>query len=208
MNNRCLFTISAPSGAGKTSLVKALLARKPDQVGVSVSHATRSKRAGEIDAKDYHFVSIAQFEQMVADDEFLEHARVFDNYYGTSQKSVEDVQAEGKHVILEIDWQGARQIKQKIPQTIPIYILPPSREILRERLTDRATDAAEIIERRMAAADEEMSHYSDAEFLVVNDNFEQALYELECIIMAQGLTLERQKRRYPELIGSIHQQTV
>jgi guanylate kinase len=208
MNNRCLFTISAPSGAGKTSLVKALLARKPDQVGVSVSHATRCKRAGEIDAKDYHFVSIAQFERMVADDEFLEHARVFDNYYGTSQKSVEDVQAEGKHVILEIDWQGARQIKQKIPQTIPIYILPPSREILRQRLTDRATDAAEIIERRMAAADEEMSHYSDAEFLVINDNFEQALYELECIIMAQGLTLEHQKRRYPELISSIDQQTV
>lgn len=208
MNNRCLFTISAPSGAGKTSLVKALLAKNPDQIGVSVSHATRNKRAGEVDAKDYHFVSLAQFEKMVANDEFLEHARVFDNYYGTSQKSVEDVQAEGKHVILEIDWQGARQIKQKIPQTIPIYILPPSREILRQRLTDRATDAAEIIERRMAAADKEMSHYSDAEFLVVNDNFEQALYELECIIMAQGLTLQRQKLRYPELIAAIDQQTV
>jgi guanylate kinase len=208
MNNRCLFTISAPSGAGKTSLVKALLSKKPDQIGVSVSHATRAKRPGEIDAKDYHFVSIEQFEKMVANDEFLEHAKVFDNYYGTSQKSVEDVQAEGKHVILEIDWQGACQIKQKIPQTIPIYILPPSREILRQRLTDRATDAAEIIERRMAAADKEMSHYSDAEFLVVNDNFEQALYELECIIMSQGLTLERQKSRYSQLISSIDQQIV
>ncbi len=208
MNNRCLFTLSAPSGAGKTSLVKALLAHKPDQIGVSVSHATRKRREGEVDGKDYHFVEIAQFEQMVANGEFLEHARVFDNYYGTSQRAVEDVQSQGKHVILEIDWQGARQVKQKIPQTIPIFILPPSREILRQRLTDRATDATEIIERRMAAADEEMSHYSDAEFLVVNDDFAQALYELECIIIGQGLTLERQKRRYPELISSIAQQTV
>jgi guanylate kinase len=208
MNNRCLFTISAPSGAGKTSLVKALLAKKPDQIGVSVSHATRHKRPGEIDGKDYHFVSIQQFEQMVVNDEFLEHAKVFDNYYGTSQQSVEAVQAQGKHVILEIDWQGARQIKQKIPQTIPIYILPPSRETLLQRLTDRATDDAGVIERRMAAADAEMSHYSDAEFLVINDDFEQALYELECIIVGQGLTLERQKSQYPELIGSINKLTV
>lgn len=208
MNNRCLFTISAPSGAGKTSLVKALLAKKPDQIGVSVSHATRHKRPGEIDGKDYHFVSIQQFEQMVANDEFLEHARVFDNYYGTSQQSVEAVQAQGKHVILEIDWQGARQIKQKIPQTIPIYILPPSRETLLQRLTDRATDDTGVIERRMAAADAEMSHYSDAEFLVINDDFEQALYELECIIVGQGLTLERQKTRYPKLIGAIDKLTV
>lgn len=208
MNNRCLFTISAPSGAGKTSLVKALLQKRPDQVGVSVSHATRSMRPGEVDGKDYHFVSIPQFEQMVANGEFLEHARVFDNYYGTSQQSVTDVQTQGKHVILEIDWQGARQIKQRLPQTIPIYILPPSRETLRQRLIDRATDDASIIERRMAAADEEMSHYCDADYLVINDDFEQALYELECIITSQGLTLERQKAQFPQLIASIRQQTV
>ncbi len=207
MNPSCLFTISAPSGAGKTSLVRALLEKTSD-VAVSVSHATRAKRPGEMDGRDYHFVSIEQFEQMVSDDAFLEHAKVFDNYYGTSQQAVEDLLAQGKHVILEIDWQGARQVKAKLPDTVAIFILPPSRETLRQRLTDRATDDQSIIERRMADADREMSHFSDAEFLVINDDFDQALADLESIIRAQALTLERQKLKYPELIASIKLETV
>lgn len=202
MSSNCLFTISAPSGAGKTSLVKALLKRRND-IAVSVSHATRAMRPGEVDGGDYHFVAIERFEQMVKDDAFLEHAKVFDNYYGTSEQAVRDLLDQGKHVILEIDWQGARQVREKIAEAVPIFILPPSRDALLQRLTDRKTDDATIIERRMQAADDEMSHYSDAEYLVINDDFEKALDDLECIIHAQSLTLERQKARHPALISSI-----
>lgn len=201
MNSSCLFTISAPSGAGKTSLVKALIERNSD-IAVSVSHATRDRRPGEQDGVDYHFVDLQTFEKMVRDDAFLEHAKVFDNYYGTSQQTVENL-LQQKHVILEIDWQGALQVKQKLPDTIAIFILPPSRDVLRQRLTDRATDDKSIIERRMAQADNEMSHYSDAQYLVINDDFEQALKDLACIIRAQSLLLERQKLKYPDLIASI-----
>lgn len=202
MNSNCLFTISAPSGAGKTSLVKALL-EKNSEISVSVSHATRDKRPGEQDGKDYHFISIEQFEQMVTADAFLEHAKVFDNYYGTSQQAAEDLLQLGRHVILEIDWQGARQVKQKKPDTVAIFILPPSRSELRQRLMGRATDNESIIDRRMKEADREMSHYSDAEFLVINDNFDMALYDLECIIHTQSMRLERQKIKFPHLIESI-----
>lgn len=202
MISSCLFTISAPSGAGKTSLVKALLERNP-LMDVCVSHATRAMRPGEIDGLDYHFVSIEQFEAMVEQDEFLEHAKVFDNYYGTAQLSVEGLLSQGKNVILEIDWQGAQQVKKKIPETVPVFILPPSRETLRQRLTDRKTDDESIIERRMADADKEMSHYSDADYLVINDDFDQALKELESIICCQSLTLERQMLRFADLIASI-----
>jgi guanylate kinase len=207
MKSRCLFTISAPSGAGKTSLVKALLKKRTD-VSVSVSHATRDKRPGEQDGRDYHFVSVDSFEQMVAQDAFLEHAKVFDNYYGTSLEGVNELLQQDQHVILEIDWQGAQQVKQKLPDTVAIFILPPSRETLRQRLTDRATDNDSIIERRMREADREMSHYSDAEYLVINDDFEQALFDLECIIHSQSLQLERQKLKNLDLIASIVQETV
>lgn len=207
MNTSCLFTISAPSGAGKTSLVKALL-EKNSAVTVCVSHATRAKRSGELDGKDYHFVSTAEFEQMVADDAFLEHARVFDNYYGSSQKVVEALLQQGRHVILEIDWQGALQVKQKLPDTVAIFILPPSREALRQRLTGRGTDDTSIIERRMEDADREMSHYSDAEYLIVNDEFHQALMDLECVIHSQSMKLERQKLKFSDLIASIPQQSI
>lgn len=202
MISSCLFTISAPSGAGKTSLVKALLERNP-LIDVCVSHATRAMRPGEVDGQDYHFVSIEQFETMVEQDAFLEHAKVFDNYYGTAQLSVESLLSQGKNVILEIDWQGAQQVKQKIPETVPVFILPPSRETLRQRLIDRKTDDESIIERRMADADKEMSHYSDADYLVINDDFDQALKELESIICCQSLTLARQKLRFADLIASI-----
>jgi len=207
MKESCLFTVSAPSGAGKTSLVKALL-EKTENVTVCVSHATRAMRPGEIDGRDYHFVSVEEFEQRVAADEFLEHAKVFDNYYGTSQRHVEALLEQGKNVILEIDWQGARQVKQKLPDTVAIFILPPSRETLSQRLTDRGTDNNEIIERRMRDADNEMSHYSDAEYLLINDDFEQALHDLECVIHSQTLKLERQKLKNRDLIASIKQETV
>ena len=208
MNTACLFTISAPSGAGKTSLVKALRDKKQNTVAVSVSHSTRPIRPGETEGVDYHFVSPEKFVQMVSDDQFLEHARVFDNYYGTARASVEKLLASGKHVILEIDWQGARQVKQKIPETISIYILPPSREVLEQRLIDRATDDRKTIERRMMEADREMSHYGDAEYLVINQDFEKALHSLECIIHAQSLTLSRQKAKNKTLIDSIPKEMV
>jgi guanylate kinase len=203
VNIACLFTISAPSGAGKTSLVKALLEKRSSSVAVSVSHSTRPIRPGEIDGEAYHFVSLAEFERMVADDEFLEHARVFDNCYGTARASVDALLASGKHVILEIDWQGARQVKKKLPETVGIFILPPSREQLEQRLRARGTDDEITIERRMGDADREMSHYHDAEYLVINDDFEQALFDLETIIHSQGLTLERQKLKNTQLIDSI-----
>ena len=203
MKNACLFTISAPSGAGKTSLVKALTERKQSSIGVSISHTTREIRSGEADGVDYHFVSEDEFQQMIADDQFLEHACVFDHSYGTARASVESMLNNGKHVILEIDWQGARQVKQKKPDTVCIYILPPSREVLEQRLIDRATDDRKTIESRMMQADREMSHYGDAEFVVVNEDFERALHDLESLIQAQCLTLGRQKVKYKHLFDSI-----
>ena len=203
MNTACLFTISAPSGAGKTSLVKALLQRRVESTVVSVSHSTRAIRAGEVDGEAYHFVSLEVFDKMVDDDEFLEHARVFDNCYGTARASVDALLASGKHVILEIDWQGARQVKAKMPETVSIFILPPSREELERRLRDRGTDDESTIARRMRDAEREMSHYHDAEYLVINDVFEQALFDLDAIIHAQGLTLARQKLKNRALVDSI-----
>lgn len=203
MSTACLFTISAPSGAGKTSLVKALLEQSTGSVAVCVSHSTRTIRPGEVDGEAYHFVSLDRFDEMVGNDEFLEHAQVFDNFYGTARSSVEALLASGKHVILEIDWQGARQVKAKMPQTVSIFILPPSREELEQRLRARGTDDEAIIARRMRDADREMSHYHDAEYLVINDSFEQALFDLCAIIHTQGLTLERQKLKNQSLVDSI-----
>jgi guanylate kinase len=208
MNTACLFTISAPSGAGKTSLVKALLAKKAMELAVSVSHTTRDIRPGEVNGVDYHFVSLNQFESMIQNDEFIEHARVFDNLYGTAQQSVEGILDSGKHVILEIDWQGARQVKQKMPETVCIFILPPSREALEQRLVDRDTDDQTTIKRRMKSADREMSRWNDAEYLVVNEVFDQALYDLECIIHAQGMTKQRQIQKNKALIASIPKEMV
>ncbi len=208
MNTACLFTIIAPSGTGKTSLVRALRDKKQNSVAVSVSHSTRSMRTGETDGVDYHFVSTQVFEQMVADDQFLEHAKVFDNQYGTARDSVEKLLESGKHVILEIDWQGARQVKQKMPETVCICILPPSREALEQRLIDRGTDDKKTIERRMMEADREMSHYGDAEYVVINEDFGKALHALESIIHAQSLTLSRQKANNKALFDSIPEEMV
>ena len=203
MTTACLFTISAPSGAGKTSLVRALLEKRADSVAVCVSHTTRPMRPGDVDGGDYHFVEREAFDQMIENDEFLEHAQVFDNLYGTARASAEALLESGKHVILEIDWQGARQVKQKLPDTVGIFILPPSRETLERRLRARATDDESTIERRMRDADREMSHYQDAEYLVINDDFDQALFDLDAIIHTQGLTLARQKHKHGALVDSI-----
>ena len=203
MSTACLFTISAPSGAGKTSLVKALLESRAESMAVCVSHSTRAIRPGEVDGEAYHFVAIEEFREMVDADEFLEHAQVFDNCYGTARSSVDALLASGKHVILEIDWQGARQVRDKIPETIGIFILPPSRAQLEQRLRARGTDDESTIARRMRDADREMSHYQDAHYLVINDVFEQALFDLESIIHSQGLTMARQKLKNRALVDSI-----
>ncbi|MCP4981919.1 MAG: guanylate kinase [Gammaproteobacteria bacterium] len=203
MSTACLFTISAPSGAGKTSLVKALLEKRADSLAVCVSHSTRTMRPGEVDGDAYHFVSLEVFDKMAENDEFLEHARVFDNCYGTARGSVDSLLSGGKHVILEIDWQGARQVKAKMPETVCIFILPPSREELEQRLRARGTDDEATITRRMRDADREMSHFQDAEYLVINDVFEHALFDLDAITHSQGLTLVRQKLKNSALVESI-----
>ncbi len=190
-NGGSLYIISAPSGAGKTSLVKALL-EKTDQIMVSVSNTTRAPRPGEIDGKDYHFTEIEAFKQMIANDAFLEHAQVFDNFYGTSQANVMEQMAKGMDVILEIDWQGAQQVREKMPQAISIFILPPSREELENRLRGRNTDSDEVIERRMRDAISEMSHYGEFDYLVFNDDFDTALGELRAIILARRQRAEAQ----------------
>lgn len=179
-----LYVFSAPSGAGKTSLVKSLL-EKTNNIRVSVSHTTRAPREGEVDGQDYNFVSQNDFQDLINQNAFLEHAQVFDNFYGTSQAWVEQELLEGRDVILEIDWQGAKQIRNQIPETVGVFILPPSRKELLSRLTGRGTDSAEIIARRMHDAENEMSHYGEFDYLVINDNFDDALEELRSIVIAR-----------------------
>ena len=200
-----LFIISAPSGAGKTSLVRVLLERLPDVV-VSVSHTTRKPRPGEQDGVDYHFVAKPEFETMVAAGEFLEHALVFDNLYGTSRVAVERQLEAGRDVILEIDWQGARQVRSSAPQAVSVFILPPSRETLRERLTVRGQDDEQVIERRMRDAISEMSHYGEYHYLVFNDVFEQAVAELQAVFVAQRLRREAQEQRHASDLRSLLEQ--
>lgn len=179
-----LFIFSAASGTGKTSLAKALVERNPD-IAFSVSHTTRAPRPGEQHGVHYYFVSRAEFDRMVAAGEFVEHATVFGNSYGTSKRAVDDQIRAGKSVILDIDWQGARAIKSWRPDAVSVFILPPSREALRERLTQRKQDSQEIIDRRMREAVSEMSHYKEFDRLVVNDDFDAALADLEAILRGQ-----------------------
>ena len=178
-----LHVMSAPSGAGKTSLVKALLAARP-QLAVSVSTTTRTRRPNEVDGRDYYFVSNEEFDRRVAAGAFLEHARVFDNQYGTSREQVAAKLAAGHNVLLEIDWQGARQIRARAPDCVSIFILPPSRAALEERLRARKTDSDAVIARRLADAAHDMSHCLEFDYAVVNDRFEQAVAELLTIIDA------------------------
>ncbi len=197
-----LYIVSAPSGAGKTSLVKALLER--DQgVALSVSHTTRAPRPGEEDGVHYHFVDNPTFDRMVEDGAFLEHARVFDNQYGTSLAGVRNQLAGGQDVILEIDWQGARQVREAVPGAVGIFVLPPSRQALEERLRGRGQDSSEVIARRMRDAVTEMSHYDEYHYLVINDVFDTALDELAAIIVARRLTLERQGACHRAMLASL-----
>lgn len=197
-----LYIISAPSGAGKTSLVRALL-ENDHNLKVSVSYTTRAARSGEQDGVHYNFTSVEHFREMVAAHDFLEHAQVFDNYYGTSKAWVESRLAEGEDVILEIDWQGARQVKNLMPQGVGIFILPPAREVLAQRLRGRGQDSDEVIARRMQDAVTEMSHYHEFDYVVVNDDFDTALQDLLAIMRAQRLKRARQAQRHEQLLHEL-----
>jgi guanylate kinase len=194
-----LYIISAPSGAGKTSLIKKLVPIT-NKLIVSVSHTTRAQRPGEVDGADYFFTPVEKFKSLIEQQAFLEYAQVFDNYYGTSQKSVEDSLKQGNDVILEIDWQGAEQIRYILPDAISIFILPPSTKVLRERLQGRAQDSKAVIDRRMQDAATEMSHYAEYNYLVVNDDFSHALTELKSIILANRLTIDYQQQNLGGLL--------
>jgi guanylate kinase len=197
-----LYVFSAPSGAGKTTLVKALLEQTID-IGVSVSHTTRAPRDGEVDGKDYNFVSQDTFKGLIDQSAFLEHAQVFDNFYGTSQIWVEQELEAGRDVILEIDWQGAQQIRQQMPHMVSVFILPPSREELLKRLTGRGTDSQEIIDRRMQDAVSEMSHYGEFNYLIINDNFDTALQELRSIVIARRQRTAAQSQKQQSLLENL-----
>jgi len=192
-----LFIIAAPSGGGKTSLVNALL-KQDRRLVLSVSHTTRAARPGEIEGRHYHFVSEAEYEQMVNNGDFMEHARVFDHYYGTNRNSVALQLEQGLDVILEIDWQGARQVRAVFPDCCSIFIIPPSLEDLRKRLTGRGQDSAKVIQRRMRDAQAEISHWAEFNHLVVNDNFDAALEELNA-------TINDHRNRKPRKVNKKHQ---
>jgi guanylate kinase len=197
-----LYIISAPSGAGKTSLVKKLKTEM-DKLVVSVSHTTRTMRSGELNGSDYFFVSVDEFKTMIEAQAFLEHAQVFDNFYGTAQKTVEDNLANGLDVILEIDWQGAQQVRRVLPASVSIFILPPSIEILKQRLHNRGQDDADTITRRMRDAVTEMSHYAEFDYLIVNDDFDLALHQLKSIIIANRLTQPTQQQLLAPLLQNL-----
>ena len=197
-----LFVVSAPSGAGKTSLVKSLCGRLPE-LRVSTSHTTRPMRPNEQDGREYFFVSNPDFDRMVAEGAFLEHARVFDNQYGTSKGQLQQKLAAGHDVILEIDWQGARQVRVALPGCRTIFILPPSRQALRQRLNDRRTDSPAVIERRLADAVSDMSHYEEFDYVVVNDDFAQAVGELESILQGRGEALTARRPALTPVLANL-----
>jgi guanylate kinase len=197
-----LYTVSAPSGAGKTSLVSALVKSNPE-VCVSISHTTRPMRPGEQNGVNYHFVDHPTFEKMLGEAAFLEHAQVFSNFYGTSQQWVMDTLQQGLDVILEIDWQGAAQVRRLIPETVSLFILPPSLACLRQRLTGRGTDAPDVVEARMNEAISEISHYLEADYLIINDDFTTALAQLQALITSQHLSLARQTEKHGALLREL-----
>ena len=204
-----LFIIAAPSGCGKTSLVKALLANFKN-LAVSVSHTTRKPRKGEIDGENYHFVSNETFEQMISNNDFLEYAEVFGNMYGTAKTNIYEKLDSNINIILEIDWQGARQVRQNMPEVISIFILPPSKNVLLERLTTRGQDDKATISERMENSEKEMSHYNEFGYLIINDQFDSALNNLKAIIDDFGnniknneFTLENQLLRHKYLLKEL-----
>lgn len=197
-----LFILSAPSGAGKSTLYKALLAQD-EQVRISVSHTTRAARTGEEDGREYFFIDADSFLDMIAEDAFVEHAQVFDNYYGTSKKAIADMLDQGLDVILEIDWQGARQVRELYPDALSIFILPPSTQALDERLRGRGTDSDEVIERRMSKAVSEMSHYDEYDYVVINDDLDQALTEMQAIFTAMRNRKQLIAQKHADLINDL-----
>jgi len=197
-----LFVIAAPSGAGKTSLVKALLARRPE-LRLSISHTTRPKRPTEEHGREYYFVSVDEFRERAARGEFLEYAQVFDNFYGTCRAPVEEQLAAGRSVVLEIDWQGARQVRKAMPDCVSVFILPPSRKALEERLRNRATDSEEVIARRLRDAVGDMSHWNEFDYVVVNDDFERAAADLARITTGEGEDLRASRPELQSLLREL-----
>jgi guanylate kinase len=195
-----LFIVAAPSGAGKTTLVRQLLAREPE-ICLSISYTTRAPRPGEENGREYHFVDTAHFEAMIAANDFLEWARVHDHYYGTSRSWIEAKRATGQDVLLEIDWQGAAQVREIFPEAIGIFILPPSMKALAQRLTDRGTDSAEVICRRLAAAKEEIGHVDAFDYVIINDDLQTATEDFAAIAQASRLELAAQRLRHPGLFA-------
>ena len=201
-NAASLFVIAAPSGAGKTTLVKALVERNPS-LKFSISYTTRQQRTTEEHGRDYFFVSPAKFETLREKGELLESALVFDNLYGTSRSQVEEHLAEGDHVVLEIDWQGAQQVRTSMPDCTTIFILPPSVEVLQKRLSNRAQDSAEVIARRMREARAEISHWAEFDYLVVNEDFDTALGDIRAIMRSRQLLRIRQQKTYATLLAEL-----
>jgi len=197
-----LYIVSAPSGAGKTSLVAALL-ENDKQIEVSISHTTRGSREGECDGVNYHFVSTQDFESIIQNNGFLEYAKVFDNYYGTSQAWLDERLSAGKDVILEIDWQGAQQVRKLVPQALSVFILPPSKAALKSRLIGRGQDSDEVVEKRMKQASSECSHYDEYDYLVINDQFDDALSDLSVIFKSNRLVTSLQTERYSEKLREL-----
>jgi len=197
-----VFIVCAPSGAGKTSLVRELLARDPN-VHLSVSYTTRSPRPGERDGHDYHFVARPVFQAMLERGEFLESAEVHGNLYGTSQAWIEADRSHGHDIVLEIDWQGAQQVRKLIPDAIGIFILPPSLDMLRQRLMGRGQDSTAVIERRLKAARGEIAHLEEFDYVIINNNFDYAVEDLASIVRSAGLRLHSQIARYSDLINSL-----
>lgn len=201
MKKGTLYIVSAPSGAGKSSLIASILKRfnLDDSLRLSVSHTTRQPRPGEVDHVSYHFVTNEEFEALIARGAFYEYAHVFDHYYGTSKEIVEQWLNEGKDVLLDIDWQGARQIREQTPDAKGIFIVPPSLEELNRRLVTRATDAPEVIEKRMNKAMVEISHYDEYDYVIVNDDFEESVLNMRSIILANRSKLDKKKEEISEL---------
>ena len=203
MSKGTLFIVSAPSGAGKSSLIDALLKRfnLDDKLRLSVSHTTRAPRPGEIDHVSYHFITNEEFEKLIERNAFYEYAHVFDHYYGTSREIVEQWLNEGKDVLLDIDWQGARQIRRQTPDAKGIFIVPPSLEELNRRLVTRATDAPEVIEKRMSKAISEISHYNEYDYVIVNNDFDESLLNMRSIILSNRQKMDKQKHYITEKFG-------